>query len=74
MTYQKTESQLITPECQERHPTEEPLPVGWQPHTSLIALHHITLQSYQVLTYYLGPPSRKLLKNQIAFLKQFNPI
>ena len=44
------------------------LPGGWQPNISLITLHCIILQPYQVLIYYIGLLSGRLVKNQIAFL------
>lgn len=58
-TYQKTELQLIIAECQELHLIGEPLPAGWQSNVSLISLHHIILQSYQVLIYHVGLTSEK---------------
>ena len=67
-TYQKTKLQLITPECQEHNPAEEPLPVRWQPNISPISLHPLfILQSYQLFIYHIGLPSGKLVTNQIVF-------
>lgn len=48
-TSQKTKSQFVIPERQEGTLAEEPLPVCWQPKVSLISLHRIILESYQLL-------------------------
>lgn len=63
-THQKTELCLIATECQERHPAAKPLPVRWRSNVLLISLHHLILQSYQVLIYHIGLPTGKQVKNQ----------